>query len=286
MSGYDERFGNQDQDKDNVVDVSFIPYGITHVIIDGKIKLNYDDLPSSMTHLKFIDNGYGYHNNNNNGKIPDNVEHLTFDDNFNMPLTDNLLPQNVKYINFGNMFNQKIDELPANLKELRLGNAFNSKIDFLPCGLTYLYIGDENVSVNTYSYSYDSFGYDYSMFNQEINNLPNSIKYICFAIASKFNKKIYNLPFNLETIIFGNNYSYLEELPINEKKSYKVIKYILEQENSFKRIERGICHVKDSQETDDVQEVNDTNDTNDTNDVINVDNDNVINVDDIIDIDD
>jgi hypothetical protein len=72
-----------------------------------------------------------------------------------------------------------------NITFLELGLLFNQPIDNLPNSLTHLEF------------------YIYSKFNQEINNLPNSLTHLTLGL--EFNQEINNLPNSLTHLTLGYN---------------------------------------------------------------------------------
>ena len=128
---------------------------------------------------------------------------LSFNNDFNEPLTDEIIKDINKYenISFGSFFTQKIDNLPKSLKRLSLGCFFNEKINNLPDGLTHLILGEN------------------STFNHDIDKLPLSLTHL--RLGKYFNKKINNLPDGLTHLILGENFNKpLDFLPKNLKKLF------------------------------------------------------------------
>lgn len=145
-----------------------------------------------------------------------NYEILYLGDSFNQPL-DNL-PSNIKHITFftdaksdnWSSFNYPIDNLPSCLESLELMSCkFNQSIDYLPLSLKYLKL---NIAKPFYQ-------------DNLFNNLPINLEHLC--IYSNINKycgfhnfneeylfNLNNLPKNLKMLeIMPNTYKPIEHLP-------------------------------------------------------------------------
>jgi len=142
----------------------------------------------------------------------------------NSPITNELNMYNIlsKYdiIYFNIHFNQKIDNLPSNIKAIRFTNYNN----------IYYYINSNNTNYN------ESF-----RFNQPINNLPNleflelsgtfeqslnylpfSLKYLILNIYNYTNVCLNFLPPNLEILILKTNEYSFNNLPIGLQELYLI----------------------------------------------------------------
>ena len=94
-------------------------------------------------------------------------------------------------------FNTKPKKYPSNLTHLTLGKKFNQPIDNLPKSLKYLIFDNRDGDYQPI----DNRDCD---FNQPIDNLPNSITNI--ILSKLFNQPIDNLPKSLKYLIFDNIY--------------------------------------------------------------------------------
>ena len=63
--------------------------------------------------------------------IPDNVESIVIDDNFNENIDDITFPEKMSSIHFWNYFNQSIKKIifPSSLKSISFGTGFNQSTD-------------------------------------------------------------------------------------------------------------------------------------------------------------
>jgi hypothetical protein len=189
-----------------------LPPNLTHITF-GRNFNQLIDLPPNLVYINFGDNfnqkvvlplnlvyinfGYGF---NQKVDLPQNLTHLTFGFYFNQKVD---LPQNLVHINFGKKFNQKVN-LPPNLVHINFGYYFNQKVD-LPLDIKYLKINCDNRNIIDYlPDSIEELVLDLN-FNLELNDLPQSIKKICFN-SSNYNKELNCLPSNIEYIQLPKNY--------------------------------------------------------------------------------
>ena len=137
-----------------------------------------DDSLSNLVDLRELRFGHRFNQPLNDSLMNlHNLQKLTFGINFNQPLDDCLSKlDNLRELTLGYRFNQPI-VIPDGIKKLSLDCNSQNMIDFLPSNIVELEFG--------------------SMFNLELNDLPNSIKKI--IIRNKYyNKKLNNLPNGIE----------------------------------------------------------------------------------------
>ena len=99
--------------------------------------------------------------------FPKELKYLTFGNDFNQQVGDNL-PNSVTHLIFGACFNQPIDNLPSSITHLIFGACFNQKIDNLPGNLIYLKFGQS--------------------FSKIVTNLPTSLEII--SVCNNEQKKL------------------------------------------------------------------------------------------------
>lgn len=93
-------------------------------------------------------------------KIKPTVELIIFNDTYNIPVTNELVPKHVTHLYFGKRYNQPVNNLPDNIVKLMFGYDFNQSVDNLPPNLKSLYI------------------HGYGNFNKSFDKLPASLKYL------------------------------------------------------------------------------------------------------------
>jgi hypothetical protein len=153
------------------------------------------NLPDTIIHLTF---GYYF---NQPVNLSCSLTYLCFDFNFNQPLN---LPNSLEHLSFGNLFNQPIN-LPNSLKYLNVGSSFNQNIN-LPTKLKYLCINSNNqYIINNLVDSIEELELGYN-FNLELNNLPNNIQRIIFYKYSIYDKNLNSLPDSIEFISLPISY--------------------------------------------------------------------------------
>jgi hypothetical protein len=157
----------------------------------------------------------------------DDVNSIIFDDGFNLHIDKYNLPKGIKSIVFGAAFNKKINNLPETLELIAFGHDYDS-------GSTQSYHGvdigikeDEEVKEKDEVKEEDVVkeedegedevvvaaamirraNINESAFNQSLDKLPNSVKYIVFNKNSLFNQPINRLPRSSEYVILGRFYS-------------------------------------------------------------------------------
>ena len=136
---------------------------------DGKFNHPVENLPNSLTHLKF-----GKHFNQPIDNLPPSLMQLELGDDFNQPI-DNL-PRSLVHLEFSqkSCFNKSINNLPVSLKYLRLGYYFNQPVTYHT-----IFLGNEN-STQFLITIINLFKFD-EKFNQPVDNLPESLKTIVFG---------------------------------------------------------------------------------------------------------
>lgn len=177
------------------------PTGLMHLKLGQNFEGTLENLPSSLTHLTlpmYFDepllslpicnslthitfDKFGTFNGQFDGHLFPHLTHLTFGAVFNQPI--NNLPKILTHLCFykGSKFNNPIDRLPPHLTHLVLGEAFNRPCNRLPTTLTHLTFGLE--------------------FNQPILDLPPSLLVLAFSDIGNFNQSINHLPQSLKFVL-------------------------------------------------------------------------------------
>jgi hypothetical protein len=189
---------------------------ITHLIFKENFNLPINNLPDSLTHLRFY-----FHSKFNQpiNFLPKNLKLLFLGIDFNQPidfLNSEGFPSSLTILQIGERFNQPINNLPNSLTTLILGSDFNQSIDNLPSSLTRLEItGNFNQPINNLPNSLTHLVLG-SEFNQPIENLPNSL--IDLEIYGNFNQSVDNLPNSLNVLVLGPEFNQsIDNLPNNLK---------------------------------------------------------------------
>lgn len=134
---------------------------VTHLLIKRDLNDNVcKHIPSTVTHLKFID---GF--NAPVRDLPNGLTHLTFIGTFNQNI-GRLIPASVTHLTFGNNFNQSIEDcIPSSVTHLKFGSAYNKNIgNSISNSVTHLTFG--------------------TGFSQDINSLPSSITHLTIRRSS------------------------------------------------------------------------------------------------------
>lgn len=175
-----------------------------------------------------------------------NQSSIVPDDNYNLEMI--ILPDNLEELYFyfecdykpTHIFYQclinLINNLPTKLKILKLPSFWNAPLINLPIGLEKIYLGIK--------------------FNQSLNFLPESIKYIEFAELFKFNQPFDDLPSGVEylNLQFQNEYFYtINNLP-NSIKYLKLGKYKLKIDKLPKELEE--LHIDSLVEFEPIENIN------------------------------
>ena len=139
------------------------------------------------------------------------IKRIRFTDNFNEPITDEMLPLGLTHLEFGEHFNQPVDNLPQSLTHLTFGRRFNQPVDNLPQSLTHLTFGtrfDRPVDNLPQSLTHLTFG---DGFDQPVDNLPQSLTHLTFR---RYYRPINNLPQGLVYLRLSRTYRWdLPALP-------------------------------------------------------------------------
>lgn len=121
-----------------------------------------------------------------------NLTHLTFDEHFDQPITENTLPPMLKHVTFGGWFDRPLKKgvLPPNITYLTFGTCYDQPLEggMLPNSLTHLTIK--------------------GIFNQPLmrDTLPVNLTHL--TILGNYDQPIGKdvLPDNLKYLTFGRNY--------------------------------------------------------------------------------
>jgi len=167
----------------NRMDLRELP-AITHIELGHNYNYQLPKLPYSVTHIKF-----GHHFNQFLHNLPPALTHITFGYSFNKFISDNYFPLSLIYLNLSLTNNYKAYEFPSMVKYLILPN-FDYKYHQMPrlCNfLTSIVFGNS--------------------FNQELekNFLPSLLKRVNFN--NEFNQPLQNLPQGLTHITFGDKFN-------------------------------------------------------------------------------
>lgn len=159
--------------------------------------------------------------------IPQSVEELKFEDNFNQSIEFLHTLNNIKKISFGFNFNNTIISnyeiftglvsletlifgynynTPlfllrfTNLKYLELGRCFSQELMYLPDSLIHLKIGERFVNFIKFPSKLEILEFDnYAQYNRELLNIPDSVHTIIF---SKYYANCINIPKKLTKITY------------------------------------------------------------------------------------
>ncbi len=180
---------------DNIIDITW-PANLKKLVVNGNPSAPINNFPTNLEILEI--NDYDYPLNN----LPANLNSLIifsqFNHHFNQPLEN--LPANLKKLQFiknENGYDYPIDNLPEGLEILDIRVDFSNKFILkLPQSLLKLYIsgGDDNII---------------------INELPQNIKVLTFAINFEYHSLLPKLPEGLIVLNFYDNDNYVDELPEN-----------------------------------------------------------------------
>jgi hypothetical protein len=188
---------------DNVISLNIQSNPLTRLIFNPEAKFNQDiskmfditpDNKPCLTHL-FLGDVF----NIKITKLPSTLEHFGLGENYSHPLGSILLScPNLKSLSFGFQYNHVISGLVSqSLQYLRF--SFDAKFN-QPLKLSNL----NNLLVLELG----------EQFDQDLNNLPESLEELVFAKGSKFNRKFSALPAKLLQLILPDKYSRkLTQLP-------------------------------------------------------------------------
>ena len=211
--------------------VDNLPPNITHIYFSDDFSQSVDNLPQNLTHLHFGFNFnqsisnlplkliylyLGYYFNQPISNLPSSLTYLALNYSFTHSVSN--LPPNLTHIIFGNKFSQLIDSLPSSLIYLNLGVEFSQPVDLLPSSLIYLKLGRNfSYSLNNLPQGIKIIKFDaYSLYNNDLNCLPNSIQEIKLPLG--YSKHIVKIPTQLKKITCHEKYigiDYLKNIGIN-----------------------------------------------------------------------
>lgn len=182
-----------------------LPSSITHIIFNDKFNENVDYLPQNILEIKF-----GELFTQSIDYLPDHVKIITFGNKFNKYI--DYLPNTITHIYFGNDYNHDLRRLPMELEYIKFGKSFNKQMFNISESLKTIVFGDNfNQKIDRYWWkdisrtTHITFGI---AFNQNIDDLPNSITHIIFPFNEcKFNKDIINIPKSLKYLHLANNFN-------------------------------------------------------------------------------
>jgi hypothetical protein len=128
-----------------------LPQSLTHLIFSFNFQqiIDVNNIPKTLTH--FTCHGPFYvQMMNQKSKLPKNIKHVTFGDDFDISLKSRILPKMLTHLTFGSKFNQYLDagDLPQTLTHLTLGKAFNKQLSpgVLPSKLEHLTTSNEDLA--------------------------------------------------------------------------------------------------------------------------------------------
>lgn len=192
-----------------------LPDDVVQIILGKSFDKHFQKWPRNLESLE-IGNSF----NQDISNLCDNVKYIKIGNNFNVQITQ--LPEKLEYLIIGNRFNKPIIYFPPKLKHLEIGNNFNRDILDMPDTIVYIKLGSAfNGTINKLSNNlqYLILG---NFFNKSIE-LPNSLlsfsvgdnfnKKIRYPsdlnylkIGKKFQQDISDLPNTLRTLILGYKY--------------------------------------------------------------------------------
>jgi len=170
--------------------VNHWPQGLKEIYFLGEFNQSIDNLPNGIQKIYFSSSSKFSQKVN---QWSNSLEILWFDyqNKYNQSFIN--LPKTLIDLYLG-QYNLPLNNLPSNLKYLQVGDAYSHYLDNLPLGLEELVIGDENW-MSKYNLSLDFLPHHlkalsiYSFeFNQELNNLPNSLLHL--TIHDKYRNKL------------------------------------------------------------------------------------------------
>lgn len=169
---------------------------------------------TNLTHLKI----FGVKQENTQIILPDSLKILSYYETNGLP---NILPQNLTHLILGFVYNQQI-ELNHNIKYVKLcGNESLSVLENLPDSVEILHLGQyfqnqmSNLPNSVKKIIFDINGY----YKHELNNLPKFVELI--KLPRNYSVQIKNIPSSLKTIICSKNYLFINDFI----SKYKIIRY-------------------------------------------------------------
>lgn len=119
------------------------------------------------------------------------IEKLKFVESFNEKINVFILPRCLKYLILNYSFDQSLDDLPKILTHLKVGASFTKSLDNLPPSLTHLTLKCyRNHPINKFPSSLISLILCNGNFNQTIDHLPSSLKYLDFVGNCNFDQPL------------------------------------------------------------------------------------------------
>jgi len=194
-SMYHLKFRFTYHEKVNIMKIAKLPYFI-----------NFTNVEAPQSILPNLRSDKCIYFKSRTANVPDNVTHLTFDDDFNQPLLS--IPPSVKYLAFGKKFNQPIDFIPTSVTHLIFGDDFNQPIKGIPESVVFLIFGYSFNQTIRYcipkSVKYLEFGDD---FNQKIYEQSISDSLVCLTIGSHFSHLLCLITMSIEYLTFRDDFN-------------------------------------------------------------------------------
>ena len=140
-----------------------------------------------------------------------------FSDIFDKNINLDKYSSNIYKVVFGDKFNKKIISVPDGIKKMYFGSNYNKQFNFHNCELTHIKFGsafDQSVDELPKNLEYLIF----SHFNQNVNKLPNKIKFVRFGPS--FSKSLNDLPDSVEHLSIDSCFSrdiIMKKIPDNLK---------------------------------------------------------------------
>lgn len=162
--------------------------------------------------------------------LPENLEELHFDyEDYYEPEKEYLeyliklfdnLPDNLRVLEIPNFWNFPLKNLPLRLEKLYLGIGFNQELDSLP----------ESIKFINFAEQYE--------FDKPLNNLPSELEYLNLKFQNKYNHTISNLPNSIKYLELGEYELSIEKLPkqITELHIASQVKFIPVEDDKINTI--------------------------------------------------
>jgi len=241
--------------KNNILDCIILPTSIKSLSIVLANDISANDIPDTIDNLLSNVVDKLLNNDNNNVKIPKNIEYLKI--NFELPNIEEYTNLKVLVLEsyHNNTINYPLDNLPASLEWLEINSfLFNYPLDNLPSGLKVLIFSQNRIwnYCNGYMHSLDGLpsGLEVLHFPENLSlegnkyiatleNLPSSIKILRIPKYMPDNMNYNCLPDSIEILEwseFGKYYKKISRLPSNLKKIISNV-YCNENINMLKHFE-------------------------------------------------
>ena len=170
--------------------IEYFPPDLQELTICSDYNYELNNLPAGLIELYlYNDTNYNFDN------LPNSLKILRAG---NRDIKIIILPLNLKELILPRYHLYKIEVFPPNLEKLQLSYYYNFSLNNLPNKLIKLIIAG---GPREYQDRDDNNYINYPEFNQDINNLPDSIEEIDICVTS-YNLPIIKLPKNLDTIMF------------------------------------------------------------------------------------